>query len=303
LFQGVISESGGSFAPPKSDDEGGENVLQLSAAESRGVEFLSSLGARTMAEARKLPAERLSSAGGGALDRFWPVMDGYVIVGDQYKLYQAGNYNDTPALIGTNSDEGALFIHSTTAEAYTAFVKKRFGLFADRILATYPADSEERALQSQRNVWRDAAFAWACWSWARLQFQTGKGQVFVYYFDHRPPHPNTPEYQTAGASHGSEIQYVFGHPESEGLPWTPDDKALSDAISSYWVNFAKTGDPNGSGLPQWPAFSGNHPLAMHFGDTPQAGPYPNLEKMELWEKYFAWRRGETTLPAPSGDGQ
>jgi len=66
---------------------------------------------------------------------------------------------------------------------------------------------------------------------------------------------------------------------------------------------AKTGDPNGSGLPQWPAFSGKHPLAMHFSDKPRADAYPNLEKLELWEKYFAWRRGETMLPAPSGDGQ
>jgi len=303
LFQGVICESGGSFAPAKSDDEGGENVLQLSAAENRGVAFLNGLGVQTIVEARKLSAERLSAAGGGALDRFWPVMDGYVIAGDQYKLYQAGKYNDTPALIGTNSNEGAIWVHSTTAEAYTAYLKEMFGPFADRILAAYPADSEGQALQSQRDAWRETAFAWPTWAWARLQSQTGKGQVVVYYFNHRPPYPNTPEYQTEGASHGDEIQYVFGHPESRALPWTLNDKTLSDAISSYWVNFAKTGDPNGSGLPQWPAFSGNHPLAMHFGDTPQADAYPNLEKLELWEKYFAWRRGETTLPAPSGDGQ
>jgi para-nitrobenzyl esterase len=303
LFQGVICESGGSFAPAKSGDEGGENVLQLSTAESRGIAFLNGLGARTIVEARKLPAEKLSAAGGGALDRFWPVMDGYVIAGDQYKLYQAGKYNDTPALIGTNSNEGAIWVHSTTAEAYTAYLRKGFGPFVDRILAAYPADSEGQALQSQRDVWRETAFAWATWTWARLQSQTGKGQVFVYYFNHRPPYPNTRKYQTEGASHGDEIQYVFGHPEPEVLPWTPNDKMLSDAISSYWVNFAKTGDPNGSGLPQWPAFSGKHPLAMQFSDEPRSDAYPNLEKLELWEKYFAWRRGETTLPAPSGDAQ
>ena len=99
-------------------------------------------------EARKLPAEKLSAGGGGALDRFWPVMDGYVIASDQYKLYKAGKYNDTPALIGTNSNEGAIWVHSTTAEAYTAYLKKGFGPFADRILAAYPADSGEQALQS-----------------------------------------------------------------------------------------------------------------------------------------------------------
>jgi para-nitrobenzyl esterase len=106
LFQGVICESGGSFAPARVDDEGGENVLQLAAAENRGAETLKSLGVQTIAEARKVPAQAVSAAGGGILDRFWPVLDGYVIVDDQYKLYRAGKYNDTPVLVGSNSDEG-----------------------------------------------------------------------------------------------------------------------------------------------------------------------------------------------------
>jgi len=122
LFQGVICESGGSFAPARVDDEGGENVLQLATAERRGAETLKSLGVQTIAEARKLSAQAVSAAGGGILDRFWPVLDGYVIVDDQYKLYRVGKYNDTAVLVGSNSDEGFIWLHSTTPEQYTAFI-------------------------------------------------------------------------------------------------------------------------------------------------------------------------------------
>jgi para-nitrobenzyl esterase len=293
LFQGAIVESGGSFAPAKWDDEGGENVLQLPLAERRGGELLNALGAHTIADARKLPAAALSKAGGGVLDRFWPVLDGYVIVDDQYKLYRAGKYNDTPVLIGTNSDEGAVFVNSTTPAAYVDFVRSRFGPFADQIFAAYPGGSEEQALRSQRDVWRETAFAWNTWAWARLQSRTGGGKVFAYYFSHRPPYPDTAQYRTWGASHGSELQYVFGHDNSPTPAWTPTDKRLADAISSFWVNFAKTGDPNGPGLPKWPAFTETNPLALEFSDNPQPCAYPNLKKLQLWEQYYAWRRGET----------
>ncbi len=296
LFQGAISESGGSFAPAKAAREGGQNVIQLPVAERNGVTFLKALGARTVADGRKLPAEALRNGGRGGFEMFWPVLDRYAIADDQYKLYQAGKYNDMPVLIGTNSDEGAAFVQSTTSAAYAAFVKDGFGLFADQILAAYPAGSDEQALRSQRGIWREVAFGWGTWAWARLQSQTGKGKVFVYCFDHRPPYPHIPPYQTWGAAHGAEMHYVFGHHDRPAMSWSPADERLADVISSFWVNFAKSGDPNGSGLPKWPAFNKNTPLVMRFDDKSQAGTYPNLQNIQLWEKYYAWRRGE--MPAP-----
>jgi para-nitrobenzyl esterase len=302
LFQGVICESGASFAPVKMDDEGGENILPIATAEARGTETLKSLGVATIAEARKLPAKAISAAGGAILDRFWPVLDGQVIVDDQYKLYRAGKYNDIPILVGTNSDEGAIRLRSTTLEAYTAFVTKRFGAFAPAIFAVYPA-TPEQALRSHKDVYRETDFAWGTWAWAHLQSETGKSEVFVYYFNHRPPYPNTPEYATVGVSHGDELDYVFGWQEPGQLPWTPTDRKLSDAVLSYWANFAKSGDPNGPGLPQWPRFRADHPMAMHFKDQPEAGAYPNLEKVEFWEKYYAWRRGEASPPGTVRGGR
>src|SRR5579872_1003723 len=118
LFQGAISESGGSFAPARLDAEGGENVPPLSVAERNGKTFLAKIHANSIADARRMPADEIQKASGQGVAGWWPNFDGYVLLGDQYKLYEEGRYNDTPILIGTNSDEGALFVAKTTADAY-----------------------------------------------------------------------------------------------------------------------------------------------------------------------------------------
>ncbi len=205
------------------------------------------------------------------------------------KLYREGRFNDTPVLIGTNADEGALFVGQTTAAQYVASVRSGYGVYADRILAAYPAGSDAEALRSARDLMRDSTFAWSTWTWARLQSQKGHGKAFVYYFNHRPPYPDLPAMKDWGASHGSEIAYVFGHMDPKA---TPSDQAMAESLMSYWTNFAKTGDPNGSGQPGWPAFTDASQASMHLNATPQAGPLPNLDKLKVLDGYFAWRRGE-----------
>ena len=292
LFQRAVSESGGSFAPARISNEGGENVPPLSVAEASGAAFLSKIGASSIAEARKISAESiLKSLPPGLGGGFWPAFDGYVLPGDQYKLYGAGRYNDTPILIGINSDEGALFVPATTAAAFQATVRSGYGEYADKILAAYPAGSDGEALRSARNLSRDSLFGWNTWSWARLQTRTGKGKVFAYYFSHRPAYPDTPQFKGWGAAHGAEIAFVFGN-FTAGMPASAADKAVSDEISSYWVNFAKTGDPNGPGLPAWPVFDDANPRVMNLNDPSKAIPLPNLEKLQVLEGYFAWRRSQ-----------
>jgi len=290
LFTGAISESGGNFAPARAANEGGENMVSLATAEKNGAAFLSKIGAASIADARKIPAETIQKnlppgLGGG----WWPDFDGYVLPGDQYRLYEAGQYNDTPVLIGTNADEGALFVANAKADAYEAAIRAGYGEYADKILAAYPGGTDAEALRSSRDMFRDTAFAWPTWAWARLQSKTGKGKVFVYYFSHRPPYPDTPQFKGWGAAHAGELSYVFGN-FSAAMPPRDADRAVSDQVSSYWTNFAKTGNPNGTGLPQWPAFSDANQQVMNLNDPSTAIPVPNLEKLKVLDGYYAWRR-------------
>jgi len=291
LFQRAISESGGSFASARFANEGGENVPPLSVAEQSGKNFLSKLGVSSIADARKISADELLKKSPPGLGGAWPTFDGYVLPGDQYDLYEAKRYNDTPILVGTNSDEGALFVATITAPAYLKSVHDGYGEYADKILAAYPGGSDTEALRSDRDLFRDTGFAWNTWTWARLQAKTGKGKAFVYYFSHRPPYADTPQSKSWGAAHAGELGFVFGQ-FGTGMTPTADDHAVSDQIESYWTNFAKNGDPNGAGLPQWPAFTSDDQQVMNLDDPSKAIPVPNMDKLQVLDGYYTWRRSQ-----------
>src|SRR5262249_55208415 len=138
LFQGAISESGGNFAPPRFADEGGQSSPSLALAEKQGQEFLAGLGAKDLEAAPALSVEQLLKAAGPGLGRFFPAFDGYVLPGDPYDLYSAGHFNATPVLIGTNSDEGALFVRGRVTSAdFESTIRAGYGAKADSILAAY----------------------------------------------------------------------------------------------------------------------------------------------------------------------
>lgn len=119
---------------------------------------------------------------------FRPNVDDYVIMGDQYKLYEAGKYNDVNVMIGSNSDEGGLFVRqSLEPDAFKKGIKERYGDFAEKFLKAYPGDTKEQTYTSSADMTRDSGFGWASWSWARLQSRTGKSKVFMYYFEQKQP--------------------------------------------------------------------------------------------------------------------
>jgi para-nitrobenzyl esterase len=288
LFQRAISQSGGSFAPPKIAREGGQNVSPLKLAEAEGVKLLTSLGVKDIAAARALPANDLLKSG----TRWWPVFDGDVLLGDQYELYQSGKFNDTPILVGTNSDEGAMFARpGATSDSFIAQIRGGFGEHADRILKAYPHATPEEAFKATKDIFRDSVFAWHTWAWARLQTEKGNNKAFVYYFEHHTPQ------SPGGANHGSEIAYVMRNLGQPNRSPRLEDAAVSNLMSGYWVNFAKTGDPNGAGMPEWPAFTTGSPQVMFIGATPSVKPVPNLEQIEALDSYYAWRR-EQAKKAP-----
>jgi len=287
LFQGAISQSGGSFGPPRPVTFPGENLKRLSDAERAGEAYATNAGVSSLAELRQLAPDRLPA--GRGVGGAWPIIDGWVIPDDQYKLYVSGKYNDTPILVGYNSDEGASFSPPKTPEDYLAAVKTRYGKFADDLVKAYPAGTGT-VLKTARDLSRDAAFGWQTWTWARLQAQTGKSKVFYYYFDQHPDYPAGSPRAGYGSPHGADVPYVFQHLNARNPQTAKADAEISEAMSTYWVNFAKHGNPNGKGVPAWPAFSDRHPQVMYFHETPHPGPVPAVESLKVLDGYFAWRR-------------
>ncbi|HTX19985.1 MAG TPA: carboxylesterase family protein [Bacteroidota bacterium] len=287
LFQGAISESGGSFGPPRTTTYPGENMKRLPDAERDGQAYLDSAKVSSIAELRKIAAEKLPATRG--MGMAWPIIDGYVIVDDQYKLYMSGRFNDTPILVGYNSDEGASFSSARTPEEYIASVQKRYGPFADTLLKAYPVGSKT-VPKTARDLARDAAFGWHTWTWARLQTKMGKSRAYLYYFDQHPDYPEGSPRAGFGSPHGQDVAYVFQHLNASNPMSVKTDPAISEAMATYWTNFAKYGDPNGAGVPAWPAFSDANPEVMYFSQTPHLGPVPSAESLKSLDAYFEWRR-------------
>jgi para-nitrobenzyl esterase len=283
LFHGAISQSGGSFGPPRPTTFPGENLKRLADAETAGVAYAKTAGVSSITELRKIEADKLPPGRG------WPIIDGYVIPDDQYKLYEAKKYNDVPILVGYNSDEGASFSPPATPEAYINGVKNRYGKFADDLIKAYPVGITT-VPKTARDLARDAAFGWHTWIWARLHAQTGKTKAYYYYFDQHPDHPADSPRFGYGSPHGQDVGYVFQHLNPNSQNATATDKQISEAMATYWTNFAKYGHPNGNGVPQWPAFSDANPVVMHFNQTPHTGPVPSAESLKVLDAYFKWRR-------------
>ena len=295
LFRGAISESGGSFCPVDAVRVDNNGIRDMQGAEAYGLEWMKRIGISSLAELRETGWEKLvSDEQSGGVGGFWPTVDGYVLPDDQYKMYEAGNYNDVNVLIGTNSDEGAMFSRPTQLAKYQADIRAEYGPFADRMLELYPATTDEETFGALSDIFRETAFAWPTWVWATLQEKTGKGKVYMYYFDQfnenprggRPggPAPRKPR----GANHASELSYVFG--SSWGRPFEGGDKAVSTAMNTYWANFVKTGDPNGEGLNTWPVYKDGEKTVMFFKNGTSLIDTPNKPQLELMEEYFAWKR-------------
>ncbi|HEY6817561.1 MAG TPA: carboxylesterase family protein [Croceibacterium sp.] len=285
LFDKAIAESGATFAPPQGAAWAGGNISTLAYAETNGQAWLESLGARTLEQARALPAQALDEAqrAPGA-PAFRPVMDGVVVPGDQYALWGEHRFADVPLLVGATSAEWGA--QPTTATDFEERVRRDYGERAPALLAVYPHASDAEASTSATLLGTDS-FVWNAYTWARLQAEKGTVPVFAYRF-HRPTAQNP-----LGSPHGSEVALVFGNedkrPSRPG--WSEADRALSRQLQGYWVNFARTGDPNGPGLPAWPAFAAGRATVMQLGAETGPIALPGSDRLAALDGYFAWRRG------------
>jgi len=280
LFQRAIGESGAFFSTVLSQKP-------LAESEEADAKFAESIGAHSLADLRAKPAaELLDAAGKQNGIRFAPNIDGYFLAQSVREIYAGGKQSHVPLLAGWNHDEGgygSIFGKDPpTAANFVAYAHKHFGDRADEFLKLYPADSDEQAKRSAQDLAGDQFIAFSTWKWIEMQGATGNSTVYRYEFDDAPPGGDSP---SRGAYHSAEIEFVFGALASKNLPWRPEDKALSDLMSTYWSNFAKNGDPNGAGLPQWPAYSSqaNYPV-MHLDAVSHAAPDDHRQRYEFLDR-------------------
>jgi para-nitrobenzyl esterase len=236
-------------------------------AEEYGKAFADKLGAPSLAALRALPPERILADP----TFFWPTeRDGYVLPDIVYNIFAQGRQNDVPTLVGSNSDEGSTIKMEWVkrAEADPAAYDRVYGSAGDKL----------------RQSATDAV-EWQMRTWARLQARTGKSKAWLYWFD-RP----WPGQVAKGAFHGSEIVYVFKNLGTQDQPWTAEDRQVSDLMSSYWVNFARNGNPNGPGLPVWPSYTELAPKLMRLAPDPGVISTPRPQAQAFLDSYFDKRR-------------
>jgi para-nitrobenzyl esterase len=291
LIAGAIGESGAmiSSLPP----------APLAEAEQNGVKFGDAAGATTLAALRAMTAEQVQDALVKAQGiRFSTTLDGYFLPKTLAEIFAAGQQAKVPLLEGSNTEEqGARSVlgqGDATPEALSGAIKKFYGDKADPVLKAYAATTPEEVYEAATHLASARFIAHSTWKWAELHMQTSGKPVYRYLYARvRPAYlgmpgqpPPTPRAGAPaplgprGASHSAEIQYAMGNLDlDQRYKWEPADYEISKAMQAYFANFIKTGNPNGPGLPEWPAYrTDNHYQRMRIDVKPEAQPEGDRER-------------------------
>ncbi len=284
LFRRAISQSGAwmglGMAPMRTRAQAEQDGLRASGA----------MGATSIADLRSKPADEIQKA----LRGFGMIVDGSVVSEDLSITFARGRQNDVDVLVGSNKDEGTFALRGPTAEQWTSRVRARWGELADEYLKAYPARSDAEASLSSQAAFSDE-MAWHVRLYAELQARRGKS-AHLYYFVHEPPtDPGRPNLR---ATHTAEIPYVFNNlrpvrvfPDGsspELASASERDRALAETISSYWINFARSGDPNGKGLAHWEAYRDRTTgRAKILGEPGKFERVPDTARLNLYDTLYA----------------
>ena len=305
LIAGAIGESGSLLSL--------QPTMPLAKGEEGGVKFATEVGAGSLAALRAMPAEKLLEATAKpGVAWFWPVVDGYFFPKSPSEIFEAGEQARVPLMAGWNSEEmnyrALLGQDPPTPENYAKAVQKVFGDKAPEVMQAYPATTEEEVMRAATDLAGDRFIGYSTWKLLDVHARTSSQPVYRYYYE-RPRPPMTPEMGDAapglaggvvrgkdaqamkvpparGAVHSAEIEYAMGNLSTNKVyAWTPDDHKVSETMQQYFANFIKTGNPNGPGLPQWPASTANGPAqVMHLDVTSAAKPEQHRERYLLLEK-------------------
>jgi para-nitrobenzyl esterase len=288
LFHRAIGQSGGRFEPaPHLTEE----RYKLKSGEQRGLDYAAALDTESLDDLRTLSADQLLSIP----FRGQEIIDGWVLPDDVRTIFSEGRQNHVPVIVGSNGSEATAFFHPTwptTLQEYRQHVNAEYGQYAKAFFAAYPVNSLEDIPAAMYGARRDWRFAWPMRSWARATTAAEKTPAYLYDFSYVPPHPWS---EDLGAYHTAEIPYVFDHLTTSRVSasWylKERDYQLAQIMSSYWVNFATTGDPNSEGLPQWEPYNLTTEPYLDFGEIVQLSHRLRPIKLDFVEEYLASKYG------------
>ena len=254
LFHRAIGESGAQFA----------RTTRLADAEKGGVALATAVGADSLKALRAVPADKILAV---QAFRSGANVDGWVLPEDVRSIFTQKKHSDVPVLIGSNANEWTTLSNPAqfpkTLDDFHARMAAQFPGLGAELNAVYPVKTDADIAPAMLGLGRDQTFTLEMRTWARMVVAGGR-KAFLYQFTRVPPGPNP----AWGAYHASEIVYVFNNLSTR--PWATDtDKRLADQMSSYWVNFATAGDPNGKGLPSWMPYDAASEPYLDLGDAVQ----------------------------------
>ncbi|MCY4531924.1 MAG: DUF3604 domain-containing protein [Gammaproteobacteria bacterium] len=306
LFHRVIGQSGAGFHPMQHRTR---NQSFISSGEAIGLQFGAALvgeqADQSLAVLREVPAQKVLEVSGSSpafsTYEYLPTVDGEVLVEDVGTTFANGRQADVPVMVGSASDEGAAVL-----EHFMRFLGpglKGFNMFGaamlpegrDEIPEYYPATTDEDAIPSWQNLFTDMTFTYPMRAWARSMDDL-ESEVYLYWFTWPVSLAGGKNY---GAFHGSSQIYVFSDFDlmHEVAPKDADVE-FSHFIADTWVRFAKTGNPNGGSLPEWPAFTPENEVYMDLGLRPRVGHHLRMPQMALVERAWDKRRAANLLANP-----
>jgi para-nitrobenzyl esterase len=266
LFQRAIAESGNDGFPMTAAEN--HRFVGRKGAEANGLAFAKAAGASKLADLRAMDVATLHK-------QAWSprtLVDGHVLIEDLTTTYRNHRQNDVPLLVGWNAEEGKdlapeiLGTSEFTAARHRELIASLLGRApSGDVLSIYPGATDAQAAASLNQLATDW-WGWRMAHWAGLQTTYGSAKSYVYFFAHHPAPPLTPCGYGCGAGHGAEIPYVFDNLAQDKRPWTAADRQLAARLAATWVNFARTGSPNGAGLPSWPAYDGSPATIVRIGE-------------------------------------